>query len=169
MTVQGLAEFTKRLDTFARGIRDPELGKVMKLAGEKAQKIAEQEASSDLGGDPKFSGWKPTLDTRTKYLGDGRLMLMPTGRSAGPWTVAERGRNQGNAGGFAGPGVNRASGLTARTKSGAVRRVRASKGRRWNGRTAGKSTASRALGRISDDFPKYLDKAVNQSIAKAGL
>jgi hypothetical protein len=80
--------------------------------------------------------------------------------------VAEQGRNQGNAGGFSGPGINRSTGITSRTKSGAVRRVRARQSRRWNGATAGKGTASRAVAEMDRQLPRIADKAVLKVIRK---
>jgi hypothetical protein len=134
--------------------------------GKMAKEAAREAASADLGGDPKFSGWAPTLDTRYDVIGPGRVSFHPTPKSAGPWTVAERGRNQGNAGGFSGPGANRNTGVTARTKSGGVRKVRARQGRRWNGRTQGKNTASDALALIDKRLPKLVDSNIGRAIRK---
>lgn len=163
------ASFARKLDKLTAGLRDPQLRKVMDRLGDDAQDIARREASSDLGGDPKFSGWKPPLDTQVKHLGEGRIQLRPTGSSAGPWTVAQSGRNQGNASGFAGPGINTRTGLTSRTKSGGLRKVRGRKGRRWNGRTRGKGTSDRTHARIERDMPDRLEKHVRDQIRKAGL
>lgn len=124
---------------------------------EEAQKIARDVASEDLGGDPKFSGWAPELDTRIKRARDSAV-LMPTRRSAGPWTVAERGRNQGDVGSFFGPGVNRRTGRTSRTKSGNVRKVRTSRAKRWNGYTYGKNTATEAVDRMDRLLPKIMER-----------
>lgn len=106
-------------------------------------------AAEDLGGDPKFSGWRPWLELQVKPKNYGAVIL-PTRQSAGPWTVAQFGRNQGNGGGgaFFGPGANRRTGTTRRRKDGSVAKVRAFKARRWNGRTAGKGTADDARKRF---------------------
>lgn len=160
--------FNKKLDVFFGGLRDPQLKRVMAEVGEAAQKAAEKAASADLGGDPKFSGWKPTLDTQVKHIGEGKILIQPTRSSAGPWTVATKGRNQGNASGFAGPGVNRKTGQTSRTKSGGVRKVR-QQTKRWNGRTAGKGTADKAVAQMNRDTPPIMEKAVTDAIRKAGL
>ena len=124
------------------------------LMAERAQAIAYDAASRDLGGDPKFSGWAPELDTQIKRRRTSAVLL-PTRTSAGPWTVAERGRNQGDGGGgaFFGPGVNRRTGETARTKSGNLRKVRSFRAKRWNGRTRGKNTASDAVARMERELP----------------
>ena len=129
------------------------------------QKIARRAASDDLGGDPKFSGWRPRLATVVKSTRDGAI-LKPTRSSAGPWTVAEVGRNQGGASGFHGPGVNRRTGLTSRTKSGGVRKQRSRKAKRWNGRTAGFGSASDALSVMEKQLPKIADKGGRKVMQK---
>jgi hypothetical protein len=133
--------------------------------GNKAQQVAEREASADLGGDPKFSGWAPRLDTQLKQIATG-IVMMPTRTSAGPWTVAQFGRHQGNAGGFSGPGINRKTGTTSRTKSGGLRKVRKTKGKRWNGVTKGKGTADRAFAQIENDVEPIANKGTRKIIAR---
>lgn len=156
-----LTRLTKELD-------DPAIAHAL---GKMGKEVAQREASADLGGDAKFSGWQPYLTTRYKVVDEGGpgALLMPNRRSAGPWTVAERGRNQGGASGFAGPGVNVKTGATARTKSGAVRKVRARKGRRWNGRTAGKGTATRAVSVIDKNAGRVVQVHVGLAIRRARL
>ncbi len=82
--------FIGDLNAFAK-----ELGgdKMAVAVGVEAKKLAEAVASSDLGGDPKFSNWKPVLATRFDVVGPQKISFKPTKRSAGPWTVAEKGRN----------------------------------------------------------------------------
>jgi hypothetical protein len=140
--------------------------RITKEMAEAAQKIATKAASGDLGGDPKFSGWRPELDTQIKSLSNGAAILMPTRVSAGPWTVAERGRNQGNAGGFAGPGINTRTGRTSRRKDGSVRKVRSRQSRRWNGTTTGKDTASKAVAAMQRALPKLAEDGVRKTILK---
>jgi hypothetical protein len=122
--------------------------------GKMAKKEAEQAASGDLGGDPKFSGWAPTLDTRYDIVGSGQLSFHPSKRSAGPWTVAEFGRNQS-----AGPSL-RSSSLTP------TGRNRKAKARRWNGQTKGKNTATKALAAIESKVPKLVDTHIGRAIRK---
>lgn len=160
------AEFNARhLDPFIEDIERDRLKTITRAAGRFAQATAEAEASRDLGGDPKFSGWAPSLDTRVVDVSPGVVSFRPTARSAGPWTVAEFGRNQGNASGLSGPGIS-ADGTTRRTKSGGVRAVRARRARRWNGVTQGKGTASRAVVRIEAEVPKIVDAEVGKAIRK---
>ena len=100
-------------------------------------------------GDLSMSGWhrgKP-IDVTGRYdiEGNGTSFTMtPAKRGRGPMRVLEQGRNQGNASGFAGPGMNARTGATSRNLDGSVRKVRARKGKRWTGRTAGKGTWSDA-------------------------
>jgi hypothetical protein len=138
--------------------------------GKMAKEAAQEAAAGDLGSDGRFSGWRRgapfELATRYDIIGPGRVSFHPTPKSAGPWTVAQSGRNQGNAGGFSGPGANRATGETSRTKSGGVRKVRARGARRWNGRTSGKNTASEALALIDKRLPKIVDTHIGRAIRK---
>lgn len=138
--------------------------KITKPMGERAQKIAHESAAADLGGDAKFSGWKPPLDTHLKFKAGATIML-PTRSGAGPWTVAERGRNQGNAGGFSGPGIGK-SGQTSRNKSGALRKVRAFKSKRWNGTTKGKQTASKAVARIEKEVLPIAQHGIRKALVR---
>lgn len=141
-----------------------EMGRKM---AEEAQKIATREASSDLGGDPKFSGWAPKLDTKVKGLPAGAL-ISPTRSSAGPWTVAEKGRNVGETGRFLGPGINTRTGLTSRTSKGNIRR-RSAKARRWNGITRGKGTASRAVAGFEKAAKKIGEDEVRKHFERSAV
>lgn len=149
------------LAALERDLSGPEKLRITRLQGKEAQKIADQAANASIGGG--FSGWhrdaEIRLATRLFKIAEGHV-LAPTRSGAGPWTVAEQGRNQGNAGGFAGPGINRATGITSRTKSGGVRRVRGRQSRRWNGVTQGKRTATIATARMARELPRIADREV---------
>ena len=107
------------------------------------------------------------MKTAYDIVGKGVLSFRPGGKSAaGPWTVAEFGRNQGNASGFSGPGLNRKTGLTSFTKAGNVRKTRAFGAKRWNGVTQGKGTASTAVNAIESKVPKIVDQGVSRAIRK---
>jgi hypothetical protein len=165
-TFRSFADFGAAVASLGRELETSERAKITRDMAEKAQDIARRAASADLGGDPKFSGWAPPLDTRIRRLTSGDHLMTPTGRSAGPWTVAEQGRNQGGSSGFAGPGINRTTGLTARTKSGALRKVRGARSRRWNGYTQGKNTASDAVARMERELPPVAERGVRRAIRK---
>lgn len=162
-----LGAFSADIKKLGRTLGNEGAKAIVKVMGDEAEKLARRAASADLGGDPKFSGWAPRLDDlQLKPIGTGKILLTPTRLSAGPWTVAESGRNQGNASGFSGPGVNRKTGVTARTKTGGLRKVRATKGKRWNGTTKGKDTASDSVAAINREMPKIaateLAKVINK-------
>ena len=161
-TFRSFAEFGQALDKMANEIERSAKAKITRDMAQRAAKIAESAASADLGGDPKFSHWKPMLDTQIKAGRDGSSILMPTRSGAGPWTVAQFGRHQGNAGGFAGPGINRKSGNTSRTKSGGLRKVRSVKGKRWNGTTDPKHTADKAVRRMEAELPKIAEDGIRR-------
>lgn len=140
--------------------------RIAKEMAEKAQRIASGEANSAIGG--SFSGWKRGnpigLDTKLKTIKNG-VVMTPTRTSAGPWTVGEKGRHNGNAGGFSGPGINHKTGATGRTKSGGLRKVGARRGKRWNGSTAGKHIASNAVAA----FERQLNPIAERGILKVEL
>jgi hypothetical protein len=149
------ASFSKRVDVFVNGITDPALKAAMTKIGVAAKADATAAASADLGGDPKFSGWAPILETRFDHVGEGRISFHPTRRAAGPWTVAEFGRNSTAGPRMIGPRI---------TKTGKVSKA---KQKRWNGRTAGKGTATAALAKIEAATPDRYDKEIGALIRKA--
>lgn len=153
MPTDTFASFGHRVDQFINGISDAQLKQVMTKLGTEAKKDALQAASADLGGDPKFSGWAPTLETRFDHIGEGAISFHPTGKSAGPWTVAELGRH--TASGPPSPNL---------TKGGKAKK---GKGRKWNGRTAGKHTASKALVKIEAETPKRFEDELKKALSKA--
>lgn len=146
-----------------RDLTGPEQERITRAQGKAAQKITDSVIVAALGGDRGFSGWNRgaviKADTRLFKIRDGHVMA-PTRSGAGVHTVAEFGRNQGNAAGFSGPGINRRTGITSKTKSGGVRRVRGIRARRWNGVTQGKRTATVAQARMDRELPKIADKEV---------
>lgn len=129
-----------------------------------AEAAANRIAAQTLGADRKHTGWGVPLDVQTKRLRnkDG-IVLFPTRSSAGPWTEVQRGRNQGDVGVFAGPGVVRTgknAGTTLRTKAGNVRKVRSFKARRWNGTTQGRGAADRAVAEIDKAVMPIVERSV---------
>ena len=170
-TFRSIADFGDELGKLGADLTTREKYEITDGMGRRAQKLAEQAASADLGGDPMMSGWKVAeLKTRTRRLADGATLLSPASpAAAGGWTVASDGRNQGNAGGFFGPGIIQSgpnAGTTARTKSGKVRKVRARALRRWNGTTRGKDTASDAVALMEREMPKLAEQGVKRVIRK---
>lgn len=163
------AAFARDLERIERDLARDEAKRITGEAAKEARVIAYREAAKDLGGDPKFSGWRPWLELQVKPTrGSTGHLIAPTRQSAGPWTVAESGRNQGNGGGgaFFGPGANRRTGETARTKAGNVRKVRTVTARRWNGYTSGKGTASRATAEMERKIPPEIERQVTKVLRK---
>lgn len=173
-TFQSVAAFNAEINRLQRTI-EQDTRAATKAMAEEGEKIAGSEARGDLGGDDQFSGWNgrylEDLRVKRSYGGTGHFLL-PTRKSGGPWKVAEQGRNKGTATGrggvavFFGPGLNRKTGMTSRTKSGAVRKVRAFGESRWNGYTAGKGTATHAVARFEKAAQKIADKSMRTAIAK---
>jgi hypothetical protein len=158
------------VDDLTKTLSPAEIRKITRAQAEAAQSIANRHASRDLGSDRAFSGWtranRVQLDTQIRRVRGDAHLLTPTRSSAGPWTVAEQGRNQGNASGFAGPGINTRTGITSRTKSGAIRKVRSRRARRWNGTTQGKRTATDATTEMTRELPKIADIGVRLALRK---
>lgn len=140
-TFPSIEAYNRALDSFERDLERKYRDMGRKIA-EGVKPEGYRAAAADLGGDPKFSGWRPWLElkVRTKPWG---AVIHPTRYSAGPWTVAEFGRNT-----MAGPRtrIDRRTGNTRQLKRGGVSVVR--NRNRWNGVTAGKSTASDASSRF---------------------
>jgi hypothetical protein len=151
---ESFAQFESRTRKFIRELENEKLKAMATKAGVEAKKLAERAASADLGGDPKFSGWAPKLETRFDHLEPGTISFKPTKRSAGPWTVAEFGRNQAAGPRMVGPRL---------TKTGKVSKART---KRYNGQTQGKDTASDALELIDKSVPKIVDREVTKAVRK---
>jgi hypothetical protein len=153
-TFSSFAAFEQELARLQKDIAGAEKQKITRRMAEQAQRIAEAEASSDLGGDPKFSGWAPTLDTEIKFTTDNAAIVHPTRSSAGPWTVAEFGRNSKEGPRLVGPRL---------TKTGRISRARQ---KRWNGRTDGKNTASKAVQRMEEELPNIAEDGFTRLLQK---
>jgi hypothetical protein len=169
-TFKSLADFNRELAALGKAMNAAEKRKITRAQAEKAQKIGDKYLSRDLGGDHAFRGWNrgdPVVAaTQIKTTrGDGHI-LTPTRSGAGIITTVNQGRHQGGSSGFAGPGINRRTGKTSRTKSGALRKVRVTKGRRWNGTTKGKGTADDAVAEMESSLPKIADDGFRRVLRK---
>ena len=68
--------FAREVDQMERRLAKETAREVTFDQAKQGQAIARRAASADLGGDPKFSGWAPTLDTQIKRTrGDGHVLL----------------------------------------------------------------------------------------------
>lgn len=166
-TFRGFDEFAKALDRSVVELQTTEKRRITRDLGKRAQRIAEKEARSDLGGDVEMSGWpRAALNTRIKTDAPGATVLLPRSRlAAAGWTVANDGRNVGETGLSLGPGMNHRTGQTSRTKKGNVRR-RGFRAKRWNGVARGKGTADRARDVMESEFPRVVDAGVKKALRK---
>lgn len=132
--------------------------------------LATQAARADLGANAAFDHWHKRgggdvipLAVRFTMHGGGRpsLTIHRDGRSAGPWLVAEQGRNQGNATGPMGPALPRFSKKTGKV----ITRRR----RRWNGTTKGKDTFSDAIKLMEPKASEMFTKLTRDDVAKAAV
>ena len=147
------ASLKRRIDRFSHEMTDDALGHAI---GKMAKDEGVSAASADLGGDPKFSGWAPKLLLRYDIVDRGKVLVYPTRSAAGPWTVAEFGRNASQ-----GPRL-RSSRLTA-----TGRRRSAKSMRRWNGVTPAFNTATTTVDQIEKKAPGLVETQVGRAAAKA--
>lgn len=164
-TWSSFGAFGKELEKVHREIQLAEKLKITRKMAEQAKGIADDAAAAELPG-MKFRNWPPKLDLQVKAGKDGSSTLLPTRSGAGPWTVLQSGRHQGNASGFSGPGINIRTGKTSRTKSGGLRKVRATKGKRWNGVTRGRGTADAAVKRMEAELPKIAEDGIRKVLQR---
>ena len=156
MADETFAQYESRIARFQRELEDQWAVSTATKMGVRAKELAARAASADLGGDPKFSGWAPTLDTRFDHVKGrpGVISFHPSKQAAGPWTVAQFGRGQAEGPRMVGPRL---------TKTGRVSKARQ---KRYNGRTKGKDTADDALKLIEADMPRVVDREVGRAIRK---
>lgn len=159
-TFRGFDAFNRELKALSDEFDGRRARKVLKPAVKAGKKAAKNVLPRDLGGDHKFSGWDAPFTVESKWTPSSAAVIHPTRNSAGPWRVADEGRNRGNVAGFSGPGINRRSGLTSRTKSGALRKTRSFKSKRWNGTTRGFGTGDKAAAAIDKAVEPIIDKQV---------
>jgi hypothetical protein len=164
---KSFAAFGAEVEKLRKELEGAEKRRITRDMAEQAQKIAERAASGDLGGDPKFSRWKPELDTQIKPTRGNGHLLAPTKTGAGPWTVAQFGRHaDGGVGRFQGPSLNMRTGRTTRTKTGALTNRTRTTGVRWNGVTKGKGTADKAIAAMERELPKLAENGVRRVLRK---
>jgi len=125
-----------------------------------------------LGGDNAFSGWRrgapiPLTTAFSLHKTNDGAVTIHRGRVAGIWRVAEEGRHHGSSA-VMGPGISR-DGTTKRTKSGAIRKVRAFKAKRWNGTTKGFGTWSTYEDVVLAKVPETVAKETRAKLTRAVL
>lgn len=133
-----IGAYASQVRAFRAAMSGPEATAVTRAQGEWGAEVAKREARRDLGGDTRFSGW-PGVDLADLQVRPLRTspaaLLSPTPMSAAGWTVAESGRNRG-------------------------RRV----GRRWNGVTPAKHTATRAVAAMEVEAQQVAEDCVHKIV-----
>lgn len=139
----------------------------MTAVGLKLRTEVDHAVARDIG-DTSMSGWRRSspidISGKAEMLSDTELEISPTKRARGPMRTLDVGRNMGNARGIAGPGVS-ADGTTARTKSGKLRKVRARKGKRWNGTTPARHTWANADTAIAAKAPAAMAEQLDDAMS----
>ena len=173
--MQDLAAFAKKIDRVAAELDGTAARKRLTRVAVDTKKDVDEAVRADLG-DQSMSGWrrkKPLqINGRFDIKSDSSFEVNPVARGRGPMRVLEQGRNQGGAGGFHGPGIVRKAtethqaGETVRTAKGRVRKVRAYKAKRWNGRTQGKGTWTDAVRLMQDRVPGRVARRFHDDLSK---
>lgn len=178
MALKSASDLVARLRAVEKTMSAAEQRKRLRTVATAVKPLATKAAVADLGANAAFDHWHKRgggdvipLTVRFTMHGGNRpsLTMHRDGKSAGPWRVAEQGRNQGNVAGFAGPGINHRTGVTARTKSGNLRKTRITKARRWNGRTDGKDTWSDAIKLMEPKAREMFVELTRKDVARAAV
>lgn len=169
-TFSSFKAYSAEWEKVARELDATQRRKITHEQAQAGQKIADKFARRDLGGDRAFPNWnrgnRIAADTKIKPLRNDATLIAPTRSGAGIWTTIDQGRNQGNASGFSGPGINTRTGVTSRTKAGGLRKVRARKAKRWNGVTQGKDTAKDAVAEMERELSKIAARLYRKTLVK---
>ena len=166
------AAFERRMKALEHNmLSPPALTRIAKIGAEQGDKDFMDVVHRSLGADAAFTeGWgENPIQTRI-VVGPtpGQARVEPKPQQLGVARVADIGRNHG-ASGFHGPGINRKTGVTSRTKKGNLRKVRAAKARRWNGVTEGYGITEKANRLSERSVPKVIERAVADEVRKVGL
>lgn len=162
----GASGLSKKLDQLGREMTGKPGQQRLESVALKSLPDVNAAVPADIG-DQSMSGWRrgAPIPVTASVQKEPNVAIVPTERSAGQWRVLETGRNQGNAGGLAGPGIS-ADGTTRRNKNGKVRKVRARKGRRWNGTTEGKDTWSDAADAVKKKYRGRMGEELADAMSK---
>lgn len=157
--------------------------------GDRLAPLVQQAIVGDIGkltmsgwpekGEPEARGIVLKAKRATEFgtAKTGAVMVIRDRRGAGMIRLLDSGRNRTNTKGrtrqgwgevYAGPGVNRSTGVTARTSSGGVRKVQdARKGaKRWNGYTRAERTWEDALKLMRTASPALAAEVVGAATAE---
>ncbi len=163
----GFGDFTHRMELLAKEMDGRALKARLTKVGVLSKADINEAVRNDLG-DMSMSGWRrgnPTEIAGGFDVEGSTVTMLPSRSSAGHMRVLQDGRNRGDVGRMAGPGVS-TDGTTARASSGGVRKVRARRGRRWNGTTRGKDTWTDATKIMERKMPDRYERALRADIAR---
>lgn len=176
---KGLDKFARRVDKMAKELTDgTQLRRTAKAAGMVAKpEVRSISGPATLGGDFAFSHWRdkagelmPLEVAFSLHKADGGVTIHRARMSAGPWRVANDGRNQGDSGMLAGPGIIRTganAGTTRRRKNGSVAKVREFKTRKWSGTTSGKGSWDQYEKLVIPKVRAVIEKETRAALARA--
>lgn len=168
---QSFADLNRKMEAVERDLSGQLSRQAMERVGEAVQGEIEKAVTADIG-DTSMSGFRRgspiEIVGTSKVISDHEVKVQPdpsTG-AKGAMAVLDRGRNQGNASGFSGPGIS-SDGTTRRNKNGKVRKVRERRARRWNGYTDPKNTMSEAVQAIAKRTPGLVaDELLRKALRK---
>ena len=168
MVAGDFGSLNRKMEAVSRDLSGETSKAQMKRVGAKLAPLIDKAVRADIG-DLSMSGWRRgdaiPIEGVARVLSDHVVKVEPDKPGKGPMAVLERGRNMGNASGMAGPGVS-ADGSTRRNESGALRKVRARKSRRWNGYTDPLRTMSDASQLIKDKAPELIQRELHKALGK---
>lgn len=163
-----LASLGHKVTAISNSLEGQTSAAMMRRVGKKLEPEIGRAVSADIG-DTSMSGWRRgapiAIVGASRVVNHHAVKVEPVGKSKGPMAVLERGRNIGNSGGMAGPGVSK-DGTTRRNANGSLRKVRARKSKRWNGYTRAKNTMGDAAEQIGDKAPGLMAKEIRAELAK---
>lgn len=165
----GFGDLSKRIELIGKEMSGKAAEARLRKVGVLSKTDINAAVRADLG-DMSMSGWRRgnphEVVGRFDVASPTSLEMSPAARGKGPMRVLQQGRNQGDAFGFAGPGMTRTGGVVGRTKSGAVRKTKARQAKRWNGTTQGKGTWDDAVQIMQREMPARYHAAWLMDVAR---
>lgn len=165
------AQFGADVAKLDRAFEKTALTKYVTKAATLAQQDVDGVVSGDFGADRGFtggkgrgSGWRTKagqvipMVTTVHPLADGVVELVPKGRNAGLFTVANAGRHP-----MVGPHFT--AKVTRQGNLSKKRRLSKTNARRFSGETSGKGTVTRAVSLVAKNTPQRMQSQVVAVIA----
>jgi len=154
-----LAAFERELGAMSKEVLAAKKRKILMPMAERAQRIVAAQVAADLT-QSDFSGWRRgapiKLETNIKPLPSNAMLVAPTKKTAGPFTVLDVGRNPGDA------GLGPVQGPML-TRTGRISRARR---KRFNGQTKGKGSSAKAVAAIDAAMPAVAEDGIRQVMVR---